>query len=95
MNLPGRIAADDDHDHLHGERNQRPKTFAALDGQIARGFVQGDAGEKNKDNAEQGEDERVGKPAFAPSGEGQAVTRQSPFVPRDFPSSINLRAIQG
>jgi len=73
------VAADDDHGHLHGEGNQGPKALAALNGQVARALMEGHAGEKDEDDAEEREDERIGKPAFAPAGKSEAEAGEGSF----------------
>ena len=73
------VAADDDHHHLHGERNQRPETFAALHRQLAGGFVKQKAEEENDNDAHEGEYQGIGKPALTPVGERQTNPGQTRF----------------
>lgn len=76
------IAANDDHHHLHGERNQRPEALAALDREVHRLLAGRDANQKNDDDAGQREDQRIGKPALGPVGKSDTEALQSQESPR-------------
>ena len=65
------MSADNDHDHLHRERNQRPKALSALESQ-ARGAHSVENPKREDDNdTQKSDDQGVGEPALAPAGERQ------------------------
>ena len=74
------VAADDDHHHLHGERDQRPKAFAALDGEVRGLFAGGYSDQEDDDDPDQREHQRIGKPAFAPIGKRDADAREAALL---------------
>ena len=71
------IAADDDHHHLHGEGNQGPKIPPGFDAELSGAFARQDAQRVHHQDAQEREDQRVGKPALAPAGEGQSHARNA------------------
>ncbi len=69
------IAADDNHHHLHGEGDQRPKSFAALNRQIEGLLSGGNSNQEDSYNPDQCEHQRIRKPALAPVGKRHAGAR--------------------
>ena len=78
------VAANDDHHHLHGEGDQRPKAFAALDGQVEGLFAGGNSDQEDDNDSDQREHQRIGKPAFAPIGKRDADARQAASLSSSF-----------
>jgi hypothetical protein len=70
------IAADSNKSHLHGEGNEAPETLAkgAAHGK-RRGAVQ-HRRKRDNDNCDRNENERIGKPALRPRGEGDGDPNQ-------------------
>ena len=64
---------------MHGERNQRPKALARLNGKV-RGALSADySARKYKQNADESEYQRIGKPSFRPPGKGEAEAGEVSF----------------
>src|SRR5258708_2894257 len=59
------MSTNNDHDHLHGEGNQRPKVPTAFQDQAAGGHTAKDSEDEGHNDTKQGDHERIGEPALA------------------------------
>jgi hypothetical protein len=71
------ISADDDHHHLHGERDQSPEVLPALDGQLGGALMKQKPDDEDDHDSQQRENQRIGEPSLAPARETEAETDES------------------